>query len=242
MSIAAAFNTTQIWIVNVGSLKPLEMPTEHFLNLAWDIDAWPINSVHTFLEHWAAREFGEEVSAEVSDIMAKYSVSRLRFPAGIRACLTTTVDVRFEEQGRVGQCDCVLVCQLRRVSKMDFCQYGGVWLTWQGGASPWRMGEHYRACWQGVPLFAEGDPAGILRARLHALHCADQSQQAVHGWSVAVKPVVGCADVPAGRSNQYAVQGRNAANKHAQAAIEYFFNDQNITESFHSLLDRKWDQ
>lgn len=48
--------------------------------------------------------------------------------------------------------------------------------------------------------------------------------------------------MPAGRSNQYAVQGRNAANKHAQAAIEYFFNDQNITESFHSLLDRKWDQ
>lgn len=75
MSIAAAFNTTQIWIVNVGSLKPLEMPTEHFLNLAWDIDAWPINSVDRYLEHWAAREFGDDVSHEVADIMAKYSVS-----------------------------------------------------------------------------------------------------------------------------------------------------------------------
>ncbi len=77
MSIAAAFNTPRFWIVNVGSLKPLEMPTEHFLNLAWDIDAGDQLGPH-LLEHWAAREFGEEVSVEVSDIMAKYSVSRLR--------------------------------------------------------------------------------------------------------------------------------------------------------------------
>lgn len=79
MSIAAAFNTTQIWIVNVGSLKPLEMPTEHFLNLAWDIDAWPINSVDRYLQHWAAREFGEEVSHEVADIMSRYSVCLVPF-------------------------------------------------------------------------------------------------------------------------------------------------------------------
>jgi hypothetical protein len=75
MTIAAAFNTTQIWILNVGSLKPLELPVEHFLSLAWDIDAWPINSVERFLEHWAEREFGEEVKDEVADIMMHYSVS-----------------------------------------------------------------------------------------------------------------------------------------------------------------------
>lgn len=74
MSVAHAFNTTAIWIVNVGSLKPLELPTEHFLALAWDINAWPRNSVDRFLEHWAAREFGEEHSEEIADIMAKYSV------------------------------------------------------------------------------------------------------------------------------------------------------------------------
>ncbi len=75
MSIARAFNTTSIWIVNLGSLKPLELPTEHFLSLAYDIDAWPLNSVNRFLQHWAAREFGEEVAEEVADIMGKYSVS-----------------------------------------------------------------------------------------------------------------------------------------------------------------------
>lgn len=74
MSIARAFNTTSIWILNIGTLKPLELPTEHFLSLAWDLDAWPINSVDRFLHEWAAREFGQDVSGEVADIMSKYSV------------------------------------------------------------------------------------------------------------------------------------------------------------------------
>lgn len=75
MTIAAAFNTTSIWILNIGSLKPLELPTEHFLSLAWDLDAWQINSVERFLTLWAEREFGEKVKDEVASIMMKYSVS-----------------------------------------------------------------------------------------------------------------------------------------------------------------------
>jgi len=74
MSIARAFNTTAIWILNVGTLKPLELPVEHYMSLAWDLDAWPVNSVDRFLQEWATREFGEEVSDETADIMKKYSV------------------------------------------------------------------------------------------------------------------------------------------------------------------------
>ena len=74
MSVARAFNTTAIWILNVGTLKPLELPVEHYMALAWDLDAWPVNSVDRFLKEWATREFGEEVSDETADIMKKYSV------------------------------------------------------------------------------------------------------------------------------------------------------------------------
>jgi hypothetical protein len=77
MNIARSFNTNQIWIVNVGSLKPLEMPTEHFLSLAYDFDAWPRSSVRHFLEEWAGRDFGQEVKKEVADIMVHYGVSQL---------------------------------------------------------------------------------------------------------------------------------------------------------------------
>jgi hypothetical protein len=80
MTIAHAFNTTEIWILNVGTLKPLELPVEHFLSLAWDIEAWPMNSVDRFLNEWAEREFGVEVKDEVADIMMKYSVSSFATP------------------------------------------------------------------------------------------------------------------------------------------------------------------
>lgn len=75
MNIARSFNTTQIWILNIGTLKPLEMPTEWFLGLAWDFDRWERNSWKRWLREWAAREFGEEWKEEVGDIMGKYSVS-----------------------------------------------------------------------------------------------------------------------------------------------------------------------
>lgn len=75
MNIARAFNTTAIWMLNVGSLKPLELPTEQFLSLAYNFDAWPLNSLDQFLTQWAAREFGDNVADEVASIMGTYSVS-----------------------------------------------------------------------------------------------------------------------------------------------------------------------
>jgi hypothetical protein len=48
----------RIWIANVGDLKPAEIPTEFFLQMAWDIDRWTPDNLATFLREWAAREFG----------------------------------------------------------------------------------------------------------------------------------------------------------------------------------------
>lgn len=78
MNIARAFNTTSIWIVNVGSLKPLEAPTEWFTSLAWDFGAWERGSWRRWWAQWAGREFGlkkESEREEVADIMMRYSVS-----------------------------------------------------------------------------------------------------------------------------------------------------------------------
>lgn len=96
MTIAAAFNTTSIWILNIGSLKPLELPSEHFLSLAWDINAWPINSVERFLQLWAEREFGHEVKDEVADIMMKYSMYTSRRKAELVNSTTWSL-INYEE-------------------------------------------------------------------------------------------------------------------------------------------------
>lgn len=61
-----------IWIANVGDLKPAEIGTEFFLQIAWDIDRWRCDNLPEFLRTWAAREFGATVAPEIAAIMSEY--------------------------------------------------------------------------------------------------------------------------------------------------------------------------
>jgi len=61
-----------IWIVNVGDLKPAEIGTEFFLEMAWDIHRWRRENLPGFLVEWAAREFGAEHAREIAGIMDQY--------------------------------------------------------------------------------------------------------------------------------------------------------------------------
>jgi hypothetical protein len=74
MNVASSFNTTEIWILNVGDLKPLEVPIEYFLNLAYDSSRWPLNSVQEYLKLWATREFGPLYAEEIAYLVNSYSV------------------------------------------------------------------------------------------------------------------------------------------------------------------------
>ncbi|KAK5947409.1 hypothetical protein PMZ80_001559 [Knufia obscura] len=64
-----------IWILNVGDLKPLELPITHFLDVAYDaITLSQPNSGAIWLYQWASRSFGPELAPQISQIMANYSV------------------------------------------------------------------------------------------------------------------------------------------------------------------------
>jgi hypothetical protein len=64
---------TRLWIVNVGDLKPMEVPMEFFLSFAWDPKRWTQNDLDSYLRLWAAREFGPQHAAEIADLVAKYT-------------------------------------------------------------------------------------------------------------------------------------------------------------------------
>lgn len=72
MKKAHAHGADRVWIVNVGDLKPAEIGTEFFLNLAWDIDRWGPDAQPAFLRAWAAREFGTDHAAAIADVLARY--------------------------------------------------------------------------------------------------------------------------------------------------------------------------
>ncbi len=73
MNLAWHHGANQIWVVNVGDLKPMELPIEFFLTMAWTPDAWPKERLTEFTTLWATREFGPEHAAEIADIVAKYT-------------------------------------------------------------------------------------------------------------------------------------------------------------------------
>ncbi len=71
MSLAAEYGADRIWIVNVGHFKGYEIPTEFFLNLAWNPRRWNGANLDEFGRQWAAREFGPEHATEIAGIVAR---------------------------------------------------------------------------------------------------------------------------------------------------------------------------
>jgi hypothetical protein len=77
MNVARSFKTNNIWILNVGDLKLLEVPLEYFMDLAYDSDRWPRDSLLEYLSERAERDFGSHSpSEEIARIMLTYSVCR----------------------------------------------------------------------------------------------------------------------------------------------------------------------
>jgi len=73
MNLAHQYGANQIWIANVGDLKPLEVPIEFFLRLAWNPEAIPKEKIAEYQQRWAERVFGKEHAVEIADIVAKYA-------------------------------------------------------------------------------------------------------------------------------------------------------------------------
>ena len=71
MSTAYEAGVRQIWIVNVGDLKPMEFPLSYFMELAYDYETWgKPNKTKDFTLQWAAREFGADIAAQVEEVIS----------------------------------------------------------------------------------------------------------------------------------------------------------------------------
>ncbi|KAF2460692.1 hypothetical protein BDY21DRAFT_280214 [Lineolata rhizophorae] len=73
LNMAHKRSAKDIWIFNVGDLKPLELPLGHALSMAYDMSLFSDPaSTDTWLRLWATREFGASVADATADIMATY--------------------------------------------------------------------------------------------------------------------------------------------------------------------------
>ena len=73
MNLAYRHGVDRIWIVNVGDLKPMELPISFFLDFAFDPDAWPAERLNEYTELWAKEQFGSEYSPEIAEMLRLYT-------------------------------------------------------------------------------------------------------------------------------------------------------------------------
>ena len=72
MSKAYTQGADRLWIANVGDLKPAEIATEFFLEMAWDASRWRPDNLAAFLPAWADRNFGAENAAAIAAALDEY--------------------------------------------------------------------------------------------------------------------------------------------------------------------------
>lgn len=73
MHLAYEYEANEIWLVNVGDLKPMEYPIDYFLRMAWDPEHWDLENTQDFGVNWAARNFGPEYAEEIADLITAYT-------------------------------------------------------------------------------------------------------------------------------------------------------------------------
>jgi hypothetical protein len=73
MHLAYRYGVDRIWIVNVGDIKPLELPTQFFLDYAWDPGALPAGRLPEYTRAWAEQQFGVRHAPEIARILSQYT-------------------------------------------------------------------------------------------------------------------------------------------------------------------------
>jgi len=73
MNLSYTHGVKELWVVNVGDLKPMEYPISFFLDMAWDPSKFNANNLLTHTENWCAEQFGLPYAKEAARIINLYT-------------------------------------------------------------------------------------------------------------------------------------------------------------------------
>lgn len=117
MNLAYRYGANRLWIVNVGDIKPMELPINFFLDFAWNPDAWPAERLPEYTRTWAEEQFGAEHASAIGAILAKYAKYNGRRKPEMLTPDTFSL-VNFREANRVVAEYNELAAEARRVGQM----------------------------------------------------------------------------------------------------------------------------
>ncbi|KAF2796768.1 glycoside hydrolase family 115 protein [Melanomma pulvis-pyrius CBS 109.77] len=66
-------NANRIWVINVGDIKPMELPFNFAMDIAWNASRFSFEMIPTYLQLYAEREFGPEHAEEIAGLLLEFS-------------------------------------------------------------------------------------------------------------------------------------------------------------------------
>lgn len=73
MKLSYDWGVDDLWIVNVGDLKPMELPISFFLDFAWNAGTMDAEDLPAYYRNWARQQFGAEQAEAIAAILALYT-------------------------------------------------------------------------------------------------------------------------------------------------------------------------
>lgn len=73
MELCYSHGVRQLWVLNVGDLKPMEYPIQFFLDYAWNPDAIQTTDIKQHTVDFCALQFGSDRAERIADLLARYT-------------------------------------------------------------------------------------------------------------------------------------------------------------------------
>jgi hypothetical protein len=73
MDLAYQRGVRNLWIVNVGDIKPVEFPLQFFLQMAWNPEGMTVQALQAYPERWARATFGAAQAGQIGELISHYS-------------------------------------------------------------------------------------------------------------------------------------------------------------------------
>ena len=73
MQLTYEYGVDQLWVLNVGDLKPMEYPITLFLDMAWNPTRYTAENLKDHTRAFCAQQFGDDHAAEAARILNLYS-------------------------------------------------------------------------------------------------------------------------------------------------------------------------
>lgn len=100
MKLTYEHGVKEIWIANVGDIKPMELPISFFFDYAWDPDAIQAKDLPDYYVTWAKQQFGTEHANEIAEMLSLYTKYNARRTPEMLTASTYSVE-NYREADRI---------------------------------------------------------------------------------------------------------------------------------------------